>query len=83
MNCEKCGRNLRENSRYCDFCGSAVRQVTSEQNTSEKFNEKALLSGIITSVLLTLIISIIAKIIGLPLFFGALILPFFWRKNKK
>lgn len=82
MNCEKCGRELREDSKFCDYCGNFINK---EENikTQSRLNIRLLIGGILFSVLLTLFISGIIHSLGVPLFFGGLFLPFFWQKFKK
>jgi predicted nucleic acid-binding Zn ribbon protein len=78
MNCPVCGRELREDSKFCDWCSSPVQKPSEAENRVLSFNHKALILGIFFSLLLTLIISGAAKSLGLPLLFGGLFLPFFF-----
>jgi len=82
MQCEKCGRELREDSKFCDFCGNIVEKKQHEQSVST-FNINALIIGILISIIITVIISGTARIFGLPIFFGGLFLPLFWHRIKK
>jgi len=79
MNCGKCGRESRKDSRFCDACGALVGNYAQEQGF--EFNSKALLVGIAISILITIIVTVIAREYGLPLIFGGLFLPFFWWKK--
>jgi predicted nucleic acid-binding Zn ribbon protein len=81
MKCTECGRELREDSRFCDQCGSKVLQK--EEKSETRFNIHALLGGILFSILLTLLITGLAQGSGIPLIFGGLFLPFFWWRIKK
>lgn len=80
MRCAECGRELREDSQFCDRCGALQRK---EEKIESKFNVSALLSGILFSILITVIITGIAQGLGVPLIFGGLFLPFFWWRIKK
>jgi predicted nucleic acid-binding Zn ribbon protein len=81
MKCTNCSRELNEDSRYCDQCGATVEQEPTA--VKRTFDKKLLLFGIVISILVTLIITNTAGIIGFPLFFGGLFLPFFWDIKKK
>lgn len=85
MKCSECGRELREDSKFCDYCGSLVKnKVVNEEIKSQlSLNKSALLSGILASVLITLLISGLAGAFGIPLLFGGLFLPFFFMRKKK
>jgi len=79
MKCTNCSRELNEDSRYCDWCGAIIEREPIKRTLDTRF----LLFGIVISVLVTLIITKTASIIGFPLFFGGLFLPFFWNVKKK
>jgi predicted nucleic acid-binding Zn ribbon protein len=79
MQCSQCGRELREDSQFCDQCGNPVEQKTKER---QELSHLALLAGILFSVLLTLAVTGAARSLGIPLIFGGLFLPFFWWKKK-
>ncbi len=84
MNCQFCGRNLKEDSRFCDFCGVKVALEESPPFLSGKgsLDVQFLLKGIVISIIITAAITILFKGFGLPVFFGGLFLPFFFRKKK-
>jgi len=79
MKCPRCGRELREDSVFCDQCGAKVEPQSKEKT---EFNTNALVMGIIISVVITLLVTLIARSIGIPLIFGGLFLPFFWWRVK-
>jgi hypothetical protein len=79
MKCSNCLRELQPDSRYCDWCGTKVEEKPVK--SSKSFNTKLLIICIIFSVIITVIITKIAGMAGIPLLFGGLFLPFFW-KNK-
>ncbi|OGH97554.1 MAG: hypothetical protein A2287_03945 [Candidatus Melainabacteria bacterium RIFOXYA12_FULL_32_12] len=81
MQCSECGRELREDSQFCDRCGSKIPQKNEE--IESKFNTTALLSGILFSILITIVITGLAQGLGIPIIFGGLFLPFFWWRIKK
>jgi len=84
MKCETCGRQLKEDSRYCDFCGTKVSEELQEQQQEYKkvFDTNLLLKGILVSIGITAVISLIISGLGLPIIFGGLFLPFFFKKKK-
>jgi len=85
MRCPACGRELKEDSKFCDQCGSVI--VPEEDNTGanieSNFNLRFLLGGILFSILCSILISGLTHSLGIPLLFGGLFLPFFWFKRKK
>ena len=81
MRCKVCGRELKEDSKFCDWCGSEVQEEKPERN-KRSFNTSLLLSGLFLSLLISIIISGSAAAFGVPLLFGGLFLPFFWRVKK-
>lgn len=81
MKCPYCNRELKEDSRFCDNCGREIRRIVDTQE-KYRFNFKPLAVGIIVSLLLTILVSGTASAFGVPLLFGGLFLPFFWRKKK-
>lgn len=83
MKCEQCGRELREDSQFCDKCGSKAPEKRVIQEIESKFNYRALALGIFFSILITLLVTGTAQSFGIPLFFGGFFLPFFWWKIKK
>ena len=82
MKCTECGRELKEDSKFCDICGSEIPKNKKEEIKSS-LNTNALLAGILISIFLTLIITGAAQAFGIPLIFGGLFLPFFWWQTKK
>jgi len=83
MNCPVCGRELREDSKFCDWCSSPVQKQIITEDRVLAFNHKALILGILLSLLLTLAISGSAKAFGLPILFGGLFLPFFFTAKRR
>jgi membrane-bound ClpP family serine protease len=84
MNCEVCGRELQEDSRFCDFCGEKIPEK--EQHPEEYktvLASKPLLTGILISLGITVIIILIMSGLGFPFIFGGLFLPFFFIRRKK
>jgi len=75
MNCQNCGRTLNEDSKFCDQCGQRVIKECEEKVLDTKY----LMNGLVISILLTIIVTGAAAAFGLPIFFGALFLPLFWR----
>ena len=82
MKCSQCGRELREDSQFCDQCGRKVER-NPEEKIESKFNVSALMLGILFSILVTLLITAVARAMGIPLIFGGLFLPFFWWQISK
>ena len=80
MKCPICLRELHPDSRYCDWCGTKIEEKPVK--VSKTFNTKLLIFGIVFSIFVTLIITKIAGIAGIPLLFGGLFLPFFWKESK-
>jgi len=78
MQCSQCGRELREDSLFCDQCGNPVQLKQGEKN---EFSSLALLAGILFSILITIAVTGSARALGIPLIFGGLFLPFFWWKK--
>lgn len=83
MNCQFCGRNLQLDSRYCDFCGTKIPEVQQQETESKIFDINLLLKWILISIAITVAITLIAKGAGIPIFFGGLFLPFFFKKKTK
>jgi RNA polymerase subunit RPABC4/transcription elongation factor Spt4 len=83
MNCNVCGRNLKEDSRYCDFCGTQVSYDIQTKSVPKTLDTKLLLKWIFISILITVAVAFIAKRIGLSIIFGGLFLPFFFKRGKK
>lgn len=79
MKCAVCGRTLQEDARFCDFCGNSLPQKEEQKETS--LNKKLLFLSILGSLGLTIVITLIAQGFGMPLFFGGLFLPFFFRSK--
>lgn len=82
MQCTECQRELKDDSKFCDQCGAKVFQIYKEK-TESQFNTTALLAGILFSIFVTLLVMGSAQILGIPLIFGGLFLPFFWWRKKK
>lgn len=80
MKCGTCGRELKEDSKFCDQCGTAI--PSNSEGIQSKLDTKALLYGILFSVIITILIMILAKMFKFPLIFGGLFLPFFWWSKK-
>ena len=83
MNCNVCGRNLKEDSRYCDFCGTKVMEELKTKPEPQTLDKKLLFKWIFISIFITALITLIAKGIGVPILFGGLFLPFFFKPEKK
>ena len=81
MKCSQCGRDLREDSKFCDQCG-AVAVEKNQQEYRSAFNTRLLLAGILLSILITLIVTFFTRSLGIPLIFGGLFLPLFWQMKK-
>ncbi len=81
MKCSECGRELKKDSKFCDWCGAAYKQKEQDEYKST-LNARLLMGGIILSILITLIITGLAGVLGIPLLFGGLFLPFFWQIKK-
>ena len=81
MRCPYCNRELKDDSRFCDICGREIQQTDEKQKTYG-FNYRLLAVSIGVSILVTILVSGTASIFGLPLLFGGLFLPFFWKKKK-
>ena len=82
MNCKICGRNLNEDSRYCDFCGTKVPDELKTEAESQTLDTKLLLKWLFISIFITAAITLIAKGVGFPILFGGLFLPFFFKRRK-
>ena len=83
MKCKICGRQLKKDSKYCDFCGVKVsEELQGQQEYKKVFDTAMLLKGILISVGITVVISFIISGFGLPVIFGGLFLPFFFKKKK-
>lgn len=86
MKCPVCGRELKEDSKFCDWCSTPVQSQQKSEEKAFSFDYKALIIGILISIFLTLLITGTARAFGLPILFGGLFLPFFFfytRSNKK
>jgi|GEM_PF-2016240 len=83
MKCTVCGRKLREDSRFCDYCSTPVSKKEEQENQPLSFNYKVLIFGILLSIFLTLVITGTARAFGLPILFCSLFLPFFFIAKKK
>ncbi|MCK7485183.1 MAG: zinc-ribbon domain-containing protein [Bacillus subtilis] len=81
MKCNECGRELKIDSRFCDWCGAKAPEK--EEIVESKFNANFLFGGIAVSLLITLLVTGLAQTAGFPLLFGAYFCLFFWRKIKK
>jgi len=82
MNCKICGRNLNEDSRYCDFCGTKVPDELNSNPEPRTLDTKLLLKWLFISIFITAAITLIAKGVGFPILFGGLFLPFFFKRRK-
>jgi len=82
MKCPVCGRELRDDSKFCDQCSSPVQKPAEKENKVLAFNHKTLILGILFSLLVTLLISGAAQAFGLPILLGGLFLPFFFTYKK-
>lgn len=80
MICPNCSRELKEDSRYCDGCGFPVTRT--ETKRTGEFDYKGLAFGIVLSIVFTAAITVLAHQMGLPILFGGLFLPFFFRRKK-
>lgn len=83
MQCEVCQRTLKEDARYCDFCGAPVSEAAPEAQEPGEIDKKLLFTGIFISLGVTVVINLIAVVFGFPLFFGGLFLPFFFIRKKR
>jgi hypothetical protein len=83
MNCTVCGRNLQEDSRYCDFCGTQVPEEIKSEPEVKTLDTKLLFKWIFISIFITVAITLIANGVGIPILFGGLFLPFFFKRKKK
>lgn len=81
MNCPFCGRILKEDSRFCDFCGVKVENETPQETEPKVLDTNLLFKWLLISVIITAAVFIIAKGAGLPIIFGGLFLPFFFKKK--
>ncbi len=82
MNCKYCQRKLKEDSRFCDYCGNPVIFENNEK-TKFELDKSALIKGLAISLGITFIITAIISGFGLPILFSGLFLPFFWKIKKK
>lgn len=80
MNCPVCGRELKEDSIFCDICSSPIQKTLKNEKMS--FNPQILFLGILVSIVLTAVVSVFSKTFGLPILFGGLFLPFFFSRKK-
>ena len=83
MNCNVCGKNLNEDSRYCDFCGAKVFEETNSGAEPKALDTQILFKWILISIFITVAITLIAQGFGLPILFGGLFLPFFFKRKNK
>ena len=83
MNCTACGRTLKEDSRYCDFCGTKVPEEINPEPKTQTLDTNLLFKWIFISIFITFAIFLITKGLGLPILFGGLFLPFFFKQRKK
>jgi hypothetical protein len=85
MRCEVCGRQLREDAKYCDSCGAKIQIVPQNlaEPTESVLDWNFLLLGILLSVGITVLITVLFSKSGMPVFFGGLFLPFFFRRVPK
>lgn len=82
MKCIHCNRELRDDSKFCDFCGNPVpRDINPKVET--KFDFKALIYGLALSVIITFFILILFRTLGFSIIIGGLFLPFLWKKVVK
>ena len=82
MDCVLCKRNLKDDSKYCDFCGSKVTETIKLQADEKTIDMNILLKWIFISIFITVAITLIAKGFGIPILFGGLFLPFFYKRAK-
>ncbi len=82
-NCNVCGRILKNDSKYCDFCGTKIPENLNTEAEIQVLDIKLLLKWLLISIFITVLFAIITKNIGLPIFLGGLFLPFFFRKKKQ
>lgn len=58
MICNKCGKEITDNSVFCEYCGAKVEEVHTDSNAGEqsikKGNKKGLKIGIIVGIILAL-----------------------------
>ncbi|MFH0702760.1 MAG: hypothetical protein V2B14_04380 [bacterium] len=80
MKCTECERELKEDSKFCDWCGNIVPHDSKPPEVS--LNTSVLLAGILFSIFITLLVMLLAKAFGLSLLFGGLFLPFLWLKKR-
>lgn len=83
MNCTVCGRNLNEDSKYCDFCGTKISEAIKSEIEPKILDIKLLFKWIFISLFITIVIALITKGLGVPILFGGLFLPFFFKKKFK
>ena len=83
MDCVVCRRNLKDDSRYCDFCGTKVPETTKSEADTKTIDMNIILKWIFISIVVTVAITLIARGLGLPILFGGLFLPFFFKRAKK
>lgn len=82
MLCKYCQRELKDDSKFCNYCGNPVRF---ENNEKKKFelDKSLLIKGLAISLGITFLITAIISGFGLPILFGGLFLPFFWKIKEK
>lgn len=83
MNCIKCGRELKQDSNFCDYCGFAVEKKLPDQSLNLELDKFLLIKSIGFSILISVFIIFIATYFKLPFLFGGLFLPFFWKAKKE
>jgi len=87
MNCTVCGRNLQKDSRYCDLCGTKLPEEMRVHQPQEQnfqlggFDFGVLAKWIVISLGITFLLGFFLRFLGLPILFGALFLPFVFRKK--
>lgn len=64
------------------MCSSPVQKSSENQNEKLSLNPQILFIGILISIIITAIVSVFTKTIGLPILFGGLFLPFFFSRKK-
>lgn len=54
MICNKCGKEITDNSVFCEYCGAKVEEVHIDSNVGTQSNKKGLKIGIIVGIVLVL-----------------------------
>lgn len=85
MRCYVCGRELKDDARFCDYCGAMTQSFSIKTTEQEEtvFDWNFLFLGILISAGATILISLLFSQFGVPVFFGGLFLPFFFRRMPK